>query len=141
MPITKKIPLVIPAKVEKTLPHTWISELVVNVSSISEAYMFLKLTPYNSDSDEDPDLKNSETMHLDFWDVVANVPEAAAAMQAVFDAVPAIETYYKKGLLGEIPIEEIPIEEIPIEEEIVEEIPIEEEIVEEIPIEEEIVER
>lgn len=111
MPITKKIPLVIPAGVEKTLPHTWISELVVNVSSISEAYMFLKLTPYNSDSDEDPDLKNSETMHLDFWDVVANVPEAAAAMQAVFDAVPAIETYNKKRLLGEIPIEEIPIEE------------------------------
>jgi hypothetical protein len=110
MPITKKTPLVIPAEAEKTLPHTWVSELVVNVSSKSKAYMFLKLTPFNSDSDEGPDVKNSETMHLDFWDVVANVPEAATAMQAVFDAVPAIETYYKEGLPEEVPIEEVPID-------------------------------
>lgn len=104
MPITKKIPLVIPAGVEKTLPHTWVSELVVNVSSKSKAYMFLKLTPFNAYTGEDPDVKNSETMHLDFWDVIANVPEAAMAMQAVFDAVPAIEAYNKIGLLGEAPI-------------------------------------
>ena len=110
MPITKKTPLVIPAEAEKTLPHTWVSELVVNVSSKSKAYMFLKLTPFNSDYDEGPDVKNSETMHLDFWDVVANVPEAAAAMQAVFDAVPAIETYYKEGSPEEVPIEEVPID-------------------------------
>lgn len=106
MPIIKKTPLVIPAEVEKTLPHTWLSELVVNAPNASEGYMFLKLTSFNSDSDEDPDPKNSENLNLDFWEVIANVPEAATAMQAVFDAVTAIETYYREGLLEEAPIEE-----------------------------------
>jgi hypothetical protein len=45
-------------------------------------------------------------MDLDFWEVIANVPEAAAAMQSVFDAKPAIESYYKEGILELVPIEE-----------------------------------
>jgi len=113
MPIIKETPLVIPAEAEKTLPHTWLSELVVNAPNASEGYMCLKLTAFDSDSDEDPDPKNSEMVHLDFWEVIANVPEAATAMQAVFDAVPAIETYYREGLLEEAPIEETPTGEAP----------------------------
>lgn len=106
MPITKETPLVIPAKAEETLPHTWVSELVVNAPNASDGYMSLKLTPFDSDSDADPAPENSEMIHLDFWEVVANVPEAAAAMQSVFDAIPAIETYYKEGILEEVPVEE-----------------------------------
>lgn len=106
MPITKETPLVIPAKAEKTLPHTWVSELVVNAPNTSEGYMSLKLTAFDSDEDEDPSPENSEMLHLDFWEVVTNVPEAAAAMQSVFDAIPAIESYYKEGILEEIPVEE-----------------------------------
>jgi len=99
MPIKKENPFVIPAKAEKTLPHTWVSELVVNAPNSSDGYMSLKLTAFDSDSDEDPNPENSEMLHLDFWEVVANVPEAAAAMQSVFDAIPAIESYYKEGIL------------------------------------------
>ena len=99
MPIKKEKPFVIPAKAEKTLPHTWVSELVVNAPSAAEGYMHLKLTPFDSDSDADINPENSEMLHLDFWEVVANVPEAAAAMQSVFDAIPAIESYYKEGIL------------------------------------------
>ena len=106
MPIIKETPTVIPAVAEKTLPHTWVSELVVNAPNTSEGYMSLKLTAFDSDSDEDPSPENSEMLHLDFWEVVANVPEAAAAMQSVFDAIPAIESYYKEGLLEEVPVEE-----------------------------------
>lgn len=106
MPITKETPLVIPAKAEKTLPHTWVSELIVNAPNASDGYMSLKLTAFDSDSDEDPSPENSEILHLDFWEVVANVPEAATAMQSVFDAIPAIESYYKEGILEEAPIEE-----------------------------------
>ena len=106
MPITKETPLVIPAKAEKTLPHTWVSELVVNAPNASDGYMSLKLTAFDSDSDEDPSSENSEILHLDFWEVVANVPEAATAMQSVFDAIPAIESYYKEGILEEVPVEE-----------------------------------
>ena len=106
MPITKETPLVIPAKAEKTLPHTWLSELIVNAPNASDGYMSLKLTAFDSDSDEDPNHENSELLHLDFWEIIANVPEAAAAMQSVFDAIPAIESYYKEGILEEAPIEE-----------------------------------
>jgi len=106
MPITKETPLVIPAEAEKTLPHTWVSELVVNTPNSSDGYMSLKLTAFDSDSDEDPNPENSEMLHLDFWEVVSNVPEAAAAMQSVFDAIPAIESYYKEGILEIAPVEE-----------------------------------
>jgi len=106
MPIIKETPLVIPAKAEKTLPHTWLSELIVNAPNASDGYMSLKLTAFDSDSDEDPNDENSERLHLDFWEVIANVPEAAAAMQSVFDAIPAIESYYKEGILEEAAVED-----------------------------------
>jgi len=106
MPITKEPPLVLPAQEEKTFPHTWLSELVVNAPNVSDGYMSLKLTSFDSDSDEDPNPENSEMLHMDFWEVIANVPEAAAAMQSVFDAIPAIESYYKEGILEEAGVEE-----------------------------------
>lgn len=106
MPIKKEKPFVIPAEAEKTLPHTWVSELVVNAPSAVEGYMYLRLTPFDNDSDAEINNENSERLDLDFWEVVANVPEAAAAMQSVFDAIPAIESYYKEGLLEEVPTEE-----------------------------------
>ena len=99
MPIKKEKPFVIPAEAEKTLPHTWVSELVVNAPSATEGYMYLRLTPFDNDSDAEIDDENSERLDLDFWEVIANVPEAAAAMQSVFDAIPAIESYYKEGIL------------------------------------------
>tara|TARA_R110001606_G_scaffold398874_1_gene579331 strand:- start:1426 stop:1770 length:345 start_codon:yes stop_codon:yes gene_type:complete len=106
MPIKKETPLVIPAEAEKTLPHTWLSELIVNAPNASDGYMSLNLIAFDSDSDEDPNHENSKRMDLDFWEVIANVPEAAAAMQSVFDAIPAIESYYKEGILEMVPVEE-----------------------------------
>jgi len=106
MPIKKEKPTVIPAKAEKTLPHTWVSELLVNAPNSSDGYMSLQLTSFDANSDEDLNPENSERLNLDFWEVVANVPEAAAAMQSVFDAIPAIESYYKEGILEMAPVEE-----------------------------------
>lgn len=106
MPIKKEKPIVIPAEAEKTLPHTWVSELIVNAPNASDGYMSLQLTSFDANSDEDLNPENSERLNLDFWEVVANVPEAAAAMQSVFDAIPAIESYYKEGILEEVPVEE-----------------------------------
>ena len=106
MPIKKETPLVIPAKDAKTFPHTWLSELTVTAPSSVEGYLYLKLTPYDADSSpEELNLETSQGLHLDLWEVIDNVPEAATAMQAVFDAIPAIETYYEEGLLEEAEIE------------------------------------
>jgi hypothetical protein len=94
MPIIKDTPLVIPAKSEKTLPHTWISQMTIDAKNTSKGYLFIQLVPYDTDTDEDPDRTLAKGMQLKLWDVINNVPEAATAMEAIFDAVPAIEAYY-----------------------------------------------
>jgi hypothetical protein len=94
MPIIKDTPVVIPAKAEKTLPHTWISQMTIDAKNTSNGYLFIQLVPYDSDTDEDPNRDLAKGMQLELWDVVNNVPEAATAMQAIFDAIPAIEAYY-----------------------------------------------
>ena len=94
MPIKKDTPVVIPAKAEKILPHTWISQMTIDALNDSKGYLFIQLIPYDADSDEDPDRENAKGMQLKLWDVINEVPEAAAAMQAVFDAIPAIEAYH-----------------------------------------------
>ena len=94
MPITKDTPVVIPAESEKTLPHTWISQIIIDAKNTSKGYLFIQLVPYNADADEDPDITLAKDIQLKLWDVIENVPEAATAMQSVFDAMPAIEAYY-----------------------------------------------
>ncbi len=94
MPITKDTPVVIPAKSKKTLPHTWISQMNIDAVNDSKGHLFIQLVPYDADSDEDPDRDLAKGMQLKLWDVVNDVPKAADAMQAIFDAIPAIEAYY-----------------------------------------------
>lgn len=106
MPITKETPLVIPATEEKTLPHTWISSLTASAPNSFEGYLHLELTPFNADSGEDPDPKNAYHIHADLWEIVEEVPEAAAALEAIYAAIPAIESYHAASLLPEEPIEE-----------------------------------
>lgn len=116
MPITKETPLVIPAKEERTLPHTWVSNLTVSVESSSQGYMFLELIPYNSESDEPLKKHRAYSIHCDFWEVINEVPEAAAALQAVYAAIPAIESYYAAGILEEETVGEPMPDEIPATE-------------------------
>lgn len=94
MPIQNENPLVIPAESEKTLAQTWVSELRVSANSVSDGGLYLKLIPCDSETGEIADAEHARELHADFWDLISEVPEAAAAMQAVFDAVPAIEAYY-----------------------------------------------
>ena len=47
MPIIKDTPVVIPAKAEKTLPHTWISQMTIDAKNTSNGYLFIQLVPYD----------------------------------------------------------------------------------------------
>jgi hypothetical protein len=68
--------------------------MTIDAKNTSKGYLFIQLVPYDSDTDEDPNRDLAKGMQLKLWDVVNNVPEAATAMQAIFDAIPAIEAYY-----------------------------------------------
>ena len=94
MPIENQNPLVIPAEAEKTLSQTWVSSLNVNVPTASDGSLYMQLRPCDAATGEIADEEYARGLHLNFWEVVSEVPEAAAAMQSVFDAVPAIEAFY-----------------------------------------------
>ncbi len=94
MPIQNQNPLTIPAEGEKILAQTWVSELRVNAESASDGALYLRLLPCDSETGEIADSEYAKEIHVDFWDLISEVPEAAAAMQAVFDAVSAIEAFY-----------------------------------------------
>lgn len=94
MPIENQNPLVLPAESEKTLSQIWVSSLNVTVPSVSDGSLYLQLRPCDAETGEIADDEYSKGLHLNFWEVIAEVPEAAAAMQSVFDAVPAIEAFY-----------------------------------------------
>ena len=94
MPIENENPLVLPAEAEKTLSQIWVSSLSVNVPTASDGSLYLQLRPCDAATGEIADEEYSKGLHLSFWEVISEVPEAAAAMQSVFDAVPAIEAFY-----------------------------------------------
>ncbi len=94
MPIENQNPLVIPAESEKTLSQIWVSSLSVNVPTASDGSLYMQLRPCDALTGEIADEEYAKGLHLNFWEVISEVPEAAAAMQSVFDAVPAIEAFY-----------------------------------------------
>jgi len=94
MPIENENPLVIPAESEKTLSQIWVSSLNVNVPTASDGSLYMQLRPCDAATGEIADEEYAKGLHLNFWEVISEIPEAAAAMQSVFDAVPAIEAFY-----------------------------------------------
>ena len=94
MPIENENPLVLPAEDEKTLSQIWVSSLSVNVPTASDGSLYMQLRPCDAATGEIADEEYAKGLHLSFWEVISEVPEAAAAMQSVFDAVPAIEAFY-----------------------------------------------
>lgn len=98
MPIQNENPLILPAESEKTFPQIWVSSLNVTVPSASEGSLHLQLRPCDSSTGEIADDQYSKSLAVNFWGLVSEVPEAATAMQAVFDAIPAIEAYYEASI-------------------------------------------
>lgn len=98
MPIPSPSPLTVPAVAEKTFPHLWISEFRAVSPDSSSGSVKFKVTPYDDVSDEIADDDHSTSFSVPLWELVAEVPEAALAMQAVFDAYPAIRAWHEARL-------------------------------------------
>jgi hypothetical protein len=94
MPITPDQPIVVPAIPAETYTEQWIYNLVVHSPAINSGRVQIQLLPFDPAAPKiGPGdlLENIETDRL--WDAVAEVPEVAAAMQAVLAAVPALKAW------------------------------------------------
>jgi hypothetical protein len=88
MPIIPDQPIVVPPVPGETYTEQWIYNLVVHSPAINSGRVQIQLLPFDPTVPKiGPGelLENIETDRL--WDAVAEVPEVAAAMQAVLDAV------------------------------------------------------
>jgi hypothetical protein len=94
MAIPNKNPLTVPASEEKQFNSLWISELRIYAPTTTTGGVSLTLTPFNEKTGEIAPPEMIETIVIsDLWALIAEVPEVAAAMGAVFAAVPAIQDY------------------------------------------------
>ena len=88
MPIIPDQPIVVPPVPGETYTEQWIYNLVVHSPAINSGRVQIQLLPFDPTAPKiGPGelLENIETDRL--WDAVAEVPEVAAAMQAVLAAV------------------------------------------------------
>ena len=88
MIIQQTHPLEIPASAAKVFPHVWLYSILVNAPSASAGSVLIETLPCNMESGE---IAGGEYMTPiktdDLWRAVAEVPEVAAAMQSIFQAV------------------------------------------------------
>jgi len=96
MAIPNPNPVVIPPVTEeKTYPHLWITNMRVRSPSLTSGSFMLEICPYNGETGEILNT-DSKRIFFDLWDAVRDVPEAAQAMQAVFNSVPHILAWLER---------------------------------------------
>jgi hypothetical protein len=94
MPIIPDQPIVVPPVPGETYTEQWIYNLVVHSPAINSGRVQIQLLPFDPVAPKiGPGelLENIETDRL--WDAVAEVPEVAAAMQAVLAAVEPLRAW------------------------------------------------
>lgn len=96
MAIPNTQPVVIPASEEKTFPHLWIKRISINSPNSSEGQLAISTVPYNADTGEIADVEPTVIRSNELWAVINNVPEAAQAMGAIFNAVPYLTAWLEE---------------------------------------------
>ena len=120
MTLTNPTPVVIPPQPEQTFPHLWLSDIVVSAPSTSEGMIYIRTLPYNQGTQtigSNNDQVILQTHQL--WRAVNEVPEVAAAMFAIFQAIDPLRAWLNGGtpivVTSPEPEEEV-IVDAPIEE-------------------------
>lgn len=94
MPIPTDRTLERPAVSAKTYDSEWIRNLAIRATGPDDGTIYLETVAYDSTTGEiDNGIVAADIRRDDFWQIVDEVPEAAAAMQAVFAAIPAIRQW------------------------------------------------
>ena len=96
MAIPNNTPLTVPASAEKTFPHLWIQSIKVAAPNQNRGGLEIKTVPYNAETGEIADANPTTLSSSKLWQAVAEVPEVAQAMDAIFAAVPALEAWLEE---------------------------------------------
>lgn len=108
-PIPRDEPFVVPAKPEETFDSVWLRSINIYVPNTAEAdpsqgSVNIEMLPYDGDSEKvlvTADNEGVEYINVPsrvngrkpFWQMMAEVPEAAEAMDAIIAAIPAIREW------------------------------------------------
>lgn len=93
MPIPSD-PTIVPPSAEKTFGHQWILNLSVHAPNAQAGNFKIDLLPYDAATQEIGPITHKERVQSsEFWRVAAEVPEFQSAMNAVFDAIPAVKAW------------------------------------------------
>ena len=93
MALNNNQPIVIQAVEEKQFPHLWLKNIHINTNSPSEGMIMITSVPYNDETKEVGPGVVKNIMITDLWSAIENVPEAAAAMQAIIAAIEPLEAW------------------------------------------------
>jgi hypothetical protein len=93
MALNNPNPIVIPQTVEKTFPHLWLYNIFVNAHAIDKGEVTIITLPYNKDTQELASSEYADSITGDLWKAVAEVPEVAIAMNAIFNAVEPLRVW------------------------------------------------
>ena len=95
MILNNEQPITIAATEEKQFPHLWLRNIRIDSNSTNKGTIMISAAPYNSSTKEIGGgiVKNIHTM--DLWKAVDEVPEVAAAMNAILAAVEPLEAWNK----------------------------------------------
>ena len=108
-PIPRDEPFVVPAKPEQTFDSVWLRSINIYVPNTAEeapteGSLNIEMLPYDGDSEKvliTADNEGVEYINVPsringrkpFWQMMAEVPEAAEAMDAIIAAIPAIREW------------------------------------------------
>ncbi len=96
MPITPDQPIVVPPTPEQDFPLQWVFNLRVIDSTTSSGGVYIELLPYNPTTQELGPWNLVEIIQTDkLWAATQEVPEVAAAMQAVIDCIVPLRDWIK----------------------------------------------
>ena len=108
-PIPRNEPFVVPAQPEETFDSVWLRSINIYAPNTAEAdptqgSINVEMLPYDAESKKvlsTPDNEGVEYINIPnrtngrkpFWQCIDEVPEAAAAMDAIIAAIPAIREW------------------------------------------------
>jgi hypothetical protein len=106
MTLTNPNPVVIPPQPEQVFPHLWLSDIIIAAPTTSEGMVYIKTLPYNQDNKTIGNPNEQVVLQThDLWAAVNEVPEVAAAMFAIFQAVEPLRTWINAKNTPQAPVE------------------------------------
>ena len=151
MAISRSPSFTVPAVAEKSFDSVWVRNINIhcqqlNAEGNNEGNINIELMPYDATEGSEAihftidnegveyiNVPNRANGRKTFWECVNEVPEVAAAMEAIVAAVGPLKTWAETAPVVEEPVVEEPVVEEPVVEE---EAPAEEAPAEEAPAEE-----